>query len=164
MKSNYLVFVCLILCMLTAAPLLASGPTGGSYTWASFSYSWNKNTQPSLQLNKAVPTNNGYTVDYGYTSTLDIYMEHGAVVGTCANFVGGGENDAGGRIFTLLIAKSIDIGTYHWPQAHIDEARNTFKFIGKTHREYSYNTTQFVLDYSPSVGWKFCMNYFPNER
>lgn len=161
MKKQYLAFGCLFFCMLAATPLLASGPTGGRYTWASFSYSWNKHTDPSLQLDKAVPTANGYSADFGYTATLDVNMQHGAVKGTCAYFVGGGENDAGGRIFSLLMAKSIDIGTFQWPQNYIDEVRNTFKFIGKNRKEYSYSTTQFVLDYSPSSGWEFCMTYLP---
>lgn len=161
MKKKFLGFVCLLLCVLTAAPLLAGGPTGAHYTWASFSYSWNKNAQPQLQLTKATPTNSGYYVDYGYTTTLNVLMERGAVKGTCAHFFGGGENDAGGRIFSLLIAKSIEMGTFRWPQTNIDEARGTFKIMGKTRKEYSYNTTQFIFDYSPQSGWKFCMTYLP---
>lgn len=164
MKKKYLALVCLLCGVLAAAPLLASGPTGARYTWASFSYSWNKNTQANLQLEKAVPTADGYFVNYGYSTTLDIFMTHGTVDGTCANFVGGGEDDAGGRTFALLIAKSIDVGTFRWPQENIDEARNTFKFIGKTHKAYTYNTTQFTLDYAPQSGWKFCMTYFPDSK
>lgn len=159
--QNICRLLCLLTLLFTATPLLAGGPTGGRYTWASFSYSWNKNTQPQLQLTQAVPTDYGYTVNYGFTTVLDVLMEKGAVRGTCARFVGGGENDAGGRIFKLLMAKSMEIGSFHWPQAQLDEARETFQYMLKEHREYRYNTTEFVYNYSPKTGWEFCMTYLP---
>lgn len=159
--------ICRLLCLLAllfaATPLLASGPTGGRYTWASFSYSWNKNTQPSLQLTKAVPTDYGYSVDYGYTTVLEVLLEKEVVHGTCARFVGGGENDAGGRTFMLLIVKSMDVGTFQWPHAQVEEARETFKLMRKERREYRYNSTEFVYDYSPKSGWEFCMTYLPRS-
>lgn len=154
-------FFCLLALLLIATPLLAGGPTGGRSTWASFSYSWNKNTQPALQLTKAVPTDYGYSVDYGYTTSLEVLLENGGVSGTCARFVGGGENDAGGRVFMLLITKSMEVGTFRWPQAQVEEAREAFKLMRKERREYRYHSTEFVYDYSPQNGWEFCMTYLP---
>ncbi|MEG2172638.1 MAG: hypothetical protein RRY29_05195 [Desulfovibrionaceae bacterium] len=158
--------VCLLLLFGLAwggARVFASGPTAGSYTWASFSYSWNKNTPPKLQLNNPIETPQGYTIDYGYTTTLDIFIENSAVQGTCVHFVGGGENDAGGRTFTQLMKKSLEVGSYRWPSEQISEAREAFKIIGKTHKEYSYNITQFTFDYTPVAGWAFCMRYLPPQ-
>lgn len=156
--------LCLLTLLLAATPLLASGPTGARYTWASFSYSWNKNAQPQVQLTKAVPTSYGYSVDYGHTTTLEVLMEHGAVHSTCAHFVGGGENDAGGRVFMLLMAKSMEVGTFRWPQSQVDEVKEAFKIMRKERREYRYNTTEFVYDYSPESGWEFCMTYLPDSK
>lgn len=162
MQKIFISIICL-LALVLGGYVYASGPTAGTYTWASFSYSWNKNTPEKLQLTNAVPSSTGYRVDYGYTAVLDVMVDDGAVQGTCARFVGGGENDAGGRTFMLLIDKSITVGSFRWPKQQVEEARELFAFIGKTRKEYSYNITHFIFDYTPATGWAFCMQYLPKS-
>lgn len=151
--------ILLLLALVTSTQALASGPTGPRYTYASFSYAWNKNAPEKIHLTNATPTADGYVAEYGFTNTLTVYADDGTVTGTCARFVGGGENDAGGRTFTQLITNSILIGTFRWPQEQLDEVRATFRVIGMQAKEYSYNTTRFTLDYDQRTGWEFCMRY-----
>lgn len=158
-RISTILSILLLLALVTGTQSLASGPTGPRYTYASFSYAWNRNAPDNIHLTRANPTAEGYVADYGFTNSLTVYTEDGTVTGTCARFVGGGENDAGGRTFTQLIANSILVGTFRWPQEQLDEVRATFKVLGMQAKEYSYNTTRFTLDHSPTAGWEFCMRY-----
>lgn len=149
----------LLLTLIAPVQSFASGPTGPRYTYASFSYAWNRSAPENLQLTKAVATAEGYVADFGFTNTLTVYMDGGVTTGTCARFVGGGENDAGGRTFNLLITNSLAVGSFRWPQENWDEARAMFKIVGTQAKEYSYNTTRFTLNHTPAAGWEFCMTY-----
>lgn len=157
--TPFLLVFLLLLLQITGSQAFASGSTGPRYTWASFGYGWNRSAPEKLQLTKPQPIAEGYVADFGFTNTLTIYVDDSVVTGTCARFIGGGENDAGGRTFRHLIANSINVGSFRWPQEQLDEVRAAFQIISMQPKEYTYNTTRFTFDYDPASGWEFCMTY-----
>lgn len=151
----------LALSHIPSSQAFASGSTGPRYTWASFGYGWNRNAPEKIQLTQTQPIAEGYVADFGFTNTLTIYVDSSVVTGTCARFIGGGENDAGGNTFRHLIANSINMGSFRWPQEQLNEVRAAFQIISMQPKEYTYNTTRFTFDYNPASGWEFCMTYLP---
>lgn len=152
-----------VLCLsLLAVLLLGLSPAhagGPRFSWSAFQRFWDKAASPLVHLHNAEKVEDGYLIDFGYTTTLRVLMEDDVVRGVSVRFVGGKGHDAGGPRFLRLVHQAITTGTYQWPPEKIREVREYFSVMTPEPKEYRYRTSIFQRTYTKGKGWEFLFTF-----
>ena len=137
---------------------------GPRYTLASFKRQWTVHSpNPRAHLNALHKAEGGYAADYGDGVSLLVVMHKDTVTGVRIRYEAGPEQGAGGPRFLLLMHTAINVGTFRWPQARIEQVRQLFNFMTPQSKNYRYLYTAFTSTYGQADGWEFVLDYVPNK-
>lgn len=136
---------------------------GPRYTLEAFKRTWSINVpNPKAGLVQGRETNKGWLVEYGDGLTLLMPMTEGTVTGVHIRYEAGPDQGAGGPRFLLLMNTAINVGTFRWPQARIDQVRHTFNHMSPLPKSYRYLYSSFKRTFTQGEGWEFMLDFVPN--
>ena len=137
---------------------------GPRYTLESFKRQWLvHSSNPKAHFTTLREVEGGYAFDYGDGVSLHILMRNDTVTGARIRYEGEPNQGAGGPRFLLLMHTAINVGTFRWPQARIDQVRHTFSFMTPQPKTYRYLYTSFARTYEQAGVWEFILDYVPSK-
>jgi hypothetical protein len=137
---------------------------GPRYTLESFKRQWTVHApNPKAHFHTLNQVEGGYAFDYGEGVSLHIVMHKDTVTGVRIRYEAGSDQGAGGPRFLLLMHTAINVGTFRWPQARIDQLRQIFGLMTPLPKTYRYLYTSFSRSYEQSRGWECAMDYVANK-
>jgi hypothetical protein len=137
---------------------------GPRYTLESFKRQWTVHApNPKAHFQTLTQVESGYVFDYGDGVSLLIAVHKDSVTGIRVRYEPGPDQGAGGPRFLLLMHTAINVGTFRWPQARIDQLRQSFSIMSPQPKSYRYLYTSFTRSYEQIRGWEFVMDYVPSK-
>jgi hypothetical protein len=137
---------------------------GPRYTLESFKRQWTVHSpNPKAHFRTLNQVEGGYACDYGDGVSLHIAMRKDTVTGVSISYEAGPDQGAGGPRFLLLMHTAINVGTFRWPQARIDQLRQSFSLMTPLPKNYRYLYTSFARSYDQGRGWEFAMDYVASK-
>ena len=137
---------------------------GPRYTLEAFRRQWTVHTpNPKAHFHTLTQVEDGYAFDYGDGVSLHIAMHKNAVTAIRIRYEALPDQGAGGPRFLLLMHTAINVGTFRWPQARIEQLRQLFGPMTPLPKSYRYFHTSFTRTFDAGRGWEFVMDYVPNK-
>jgi hypothetical protein len=137
---------------------------GPRYTLESFKRQWTVHSpNPKAHFRTLHQFEDGYAFDYGDGVSLHITMHKDTGTGIRIRYDPGADQGEGGPRFLLLMHTAINVGTFRWPQARVEQLRQICGLMTPLPKSYRYLYTIFTRTYDQGRGWEFCMDYVPNK-
>jgi hypothetical protein len=140
---------------------------GPRYTLEAFKRQWTVHSpNPKAHFRALTQVEGGYAFDYGDGVSLHIAMlkDKDAVTGIRIRYEALPDQGAGGPRFLLLMHTAINVGTFRWPQARIEQLRQSFNLMTPLPKSYRYRYTSYTRTFDQYRGWEFVMDYVPNKE
>ncbi len=131
------------------------------FTWPAFRMFWNKYSLKGSEIQTFSYQNKKYIVPFGPSTQLVVHMDEEIIESVEARFVYATAPNSSGKAFKALHDSVLRVGTFRWPQEHLEAIQKRFDGIKPAPISYRYSTSYFERALEGEV-WRIVLRFMDN--